>query len=96
MDHLPNVRDTVPRAEADTPKARASGKHAVSPMGLTAEVERATAGAIQPPPQRAEGASESGEGWLVPADTAAMPLPPPPPPPRTRDAVRKLSLPHSR
>ena len=85
-----------PGAEADTPEAQASGKRAVSPMGSTAEVEQATAGAIQPPPQRDEGASELGEGRPVPADTAAVPLPPPPPPSRTRDAVRKLLLPRSR
>ena len=118
LDHLLDVRETVPRAsasgltspgggegalglaiarlgaEANTPEARALGKRAVSPMGSTAEVERATAGAIQPPLQRAEGASESGEGRPVPADTAAVPLPPPLP--RTRDAVRKLLLPRSR
>ena len=78
------------------PEARASRKYIVSPMGSMAEVERATAGATQPPPQRAEGASESGEGRSVPADTEAVPLPPPPPLPRTRDAVRKLLLPRSR
>ena len=39
-----------PGAEADTPETRASGKRAVSPMGSMAEVERAMAGAIQPPP----------------------------------------------
>ena len=74
LDHLPDVRETVPgasasglmspgggegasglaiarpRAEANTPEARASGKRAVSLMGSTAEVERATVGAIQPPP----------------------------------------------
>ena len=70
---------TRPRAEADTPKAWALGKRAVSPMGSTAEVERATAGATQPPPQRVDGASESGEGRPVPADTGAVPPPPPPP-----------------
>ena len=96
MDHLPNVRDTVPRAEADTPKARALGKRAVSTMGSTVEVELAMAGVIQLPPHRAEGASESSEGRPVPADTVAVPLPPPPPPLRTRDAVRKLLLPRSR
>ncbi|XP_066354540.1 uncharacterized protein [Miscanthus floridulus] len=35
---------THPGAEADTPETRALGKHAVSPMGLMAEVERAMAG----------------------------------------------------
>ena len=87
MDHLPDVRETVPgasasglmspggggegasglaiarpRAEADMPEARASGKRAVSPRDPMAEVEQATAGAIQPPSQRAEEALESGEG----------------------------------
>jgi len=38
------------RAEADTPEARVFAKRAVNPMGSTAEVERAMAGAIQPPP----------------------------------------------
>ena len=75
MDHLPDVRETVPgalasglmspggggegasglaiahpRAEADTPEAWASGKRAISPMGSTVKVERATAGVTQPPP----------------------------------------------
>ncbi|XP_066311074.1 uncharacterized protein [Miscanthus floridulus] len=61
-------------------------------MGLTAEVERVTAGATQPPPQRAKGVLESSEGRPVPADTGAVPLPPPPLS-RTRDAVWKLLLP---
>ncbi|XP_066323787.1 uncharacterized protein [Miscanthus floridulus] len=116
LDHLPDVRETVPRAlasgpaslggggegasrlaiarpeaEADTPETRALGKRAVSPMGSTAEVERATTGATQPPPQRVEGASESGEGRPVPVDTGAVP----PPLSRTRDVVRKLLCPHS-
>ena len=75
LDHLPDVRETTPRAsasgltspggggegasglaiarpgaEADTPEARVFAKRAVNPMGSTAEVERATAGAIQLPP----------------------------------------------
>ena len=39
-----------PVSEADAPEARALGKHAVSPVGSTAEVEQAVAGATQPPP----------------------------------------------
>ncbi|XP_066316692.1 uncharacterized protein [Miscanthus floridulus] len=84
-----------PKAEADTPETRASRKRAVSPMGSTVEVERATAGATQPPPQRTERALESNEGRPVPVDIGVVPLPPPPPLPRTRDAVWKLLLPHS-
>ena len=36
-----------PRAEADTPEAQALGKRAVSPVGSTAKVEQAVAGATQ-------------------------------------------------
>ena len=68
-----------PRSEADAPEARALGKRAVSPMGSTAEVEQAAAGATQPPPPRVEGALESGEGRLAPADIGAVPPSPPPP-----------------
>ena len=39
-----------PGAEADTPETWALGKCAVSPLGSTAEVEWATAGATQQPP----------------------------------------------
>ena len=39
-----------PRAKADTPESRASGKRAISPMGSTTEVERVMAGVTQPPP----------------------------------------------
>ena len=39
-----------PRAKADTPETRASGKRAISPMGSMVEVEWATAGTTQPPP----------------------------------------------
>ena len=39
-----------PRAEADTPEARALGKRAVSLVGLTAEVGQAKSGATQPSP----------------------------------------------
>ncbi|XP_066334086.1 uncharacterized protein [Miscanthus floridulus] len=77
-----------PGAEADMPETRVSGKCAVSPMGSTAEVERATAGAAQLPSQRAEGASESDEGRPVPADTAAVPLPPATPASHRRDEGR--------
>ncbi|XP_066375265.1 uncharacterized protein [Miscanthus floridulus] len=62
-------------------------------MGLMAEVERATAGVTQPPPQRNEGAPEYIEGRPVLVDTEAVPLPPPPPLPRTRDAVQKAEAP---
>ncbi|XP_066392786.1 uncharacterized protein [Miscanthus floridulus] len=85
---------TRPRAKANTPKARALGKCAVSPVGSTAEVEQAAARAMQPPLQRVKGASESSEGWPAPADMGAMPSPLPPPLQRTRDAVRKLLCPH--
>ena len=85
-----------PGAEADTPEARVSEERAVSPMGSTVEVERALAGATQPPPQRVEGELEPGEGRPVPADTGVVPPPPPPPLRRTRDAVRKLLCPYSR
>ncbi|XP_066361032.1 uncharacterized protein [Miscanthus floridulus] len=120
LDHLPDVRETAPRASvselassrgggegasglaiarlgagADTPETQASGKRAVSLMGSMAEVERATAGATQPTPQRAEEALKLGEGRLVPADTGVVPPLPPPPLLRMRDAVRKLLCPRS-
>ncbi|XP_066342056.1 uncharacterized protein [Miscanthus floridulus] len=92
----PGLAIARPRAEANTPETRASAKRAVSPMGSMAEVERAMAGVIQLPPQGVEGALESGEGRPVPAGTEVVPLllPLPPPLPRTRDAVKKLLLPH--
>jgi hypothetical protein len=121
LDHLPDIRETMPgasasgpaslggggegalglaiarpRAEADVPETRVSRKHAVSPVGLMVEVERATARAAQPPSQRAEEALESAEGRPVPTDTGAVPPPPPPPLSRTRDVVRKLLCPRSR
>jgi len=68
-----------PEAEADTPEAQALGKHVVSPVGSTAEVERVAAGATQLPPQRTEGASGSIEDQPVPMNMEAVPLPPPPP-----------------
>ena len=70
---------TRPRAEADTPEARALGKHTVSSVGSTAEVEQVAAGATQLPPQRTEGVPESGEGQLALTDMEVMPplLPPP-------------------
>ena len=43
----PGLAIARPGAEADTPEARALGKRAVSPMGSTAEVEQAMAGATQ-------------------------------------------------
>ena len=85
-----------PRAEANTPKTRALGKHAVNPMGSMTEVEWATAGVTQPPLQRVEEELEPGEGQPVPADMGVVPPPSPPPLSRTRDAVWKLLCPHSR
>ena len=41
---------TRPKAEANTPEARALGKRAISPVGSTTEVEQAAVGATQPPP----------------------------------------------
>ena len=84
-----------PGAKANTPEARPLGKRAVSPVGSTAEVEQAVAGATQLPPQRVEGAPESGEGRPAPADTEAMP-PLPPPSLLRRDAVPKRLCPRSR
>ena len=71
-----------PVAEADTPETRALGKHAVSPLGSTAEVEQAAAG---PAPPRVERAPESGEGRPASADMGAVP----PPPLQRRDAMKK-------
>ena len=85
-----------PGAEADTPEARALGKRAISLRDLMAEMERATAGAIQPHPQRDEGASESSEGWPAPTNTEVVPPPPPPLLQRTRGAVPKRLCPRSR
>ena len=85
-----------PGAEADTPKARALGKRAVSSVGSTVEVEQAAAGVTQPPPQRVEGAPEFSEGRPAPVDTEAVPPPPPPPLQRRRDAVPKQLYPRSR
>ena len=61
-ENAPGPAIAHPGSEADTPKARALGKRAVSPVGSTVEVEQAMAGAMQPPPQRVEGAPESGTG----------------------------------
>ncbi|XP_066361355.1 uncharacterized protein [Miscanthus floridulus] len=95
-----------PRAEADAPEAWALGKHAVCPVGSMAEVEQAAAGAAEPPPQRVEGASESGEGRPASVDMEVVPLPPPPPllrrtmeeatqqPPRKRQAEVPALAPH--
>ena len=83
-----------PGFEVDTPEARALGKRAVSPVGSTAEVEQAVAGATQPSPQRVEGALESGRDRPALADTEAVPLPPPPPLLR-RTAVPKRLHPRS-
>ncbi|XP_066354642.1 uncharacterized protein [Miscanthus floridulus] len=75
-------------AEADALEARALGKHAVSPVGSSVEVEQAAAGATQPPPWRVEGALESSEGRSALAAMEAMP----PPLKRTRDAIRKRQV----
>ena len=82
-------------AEADTPKERALGKRAVSPVGSAAAVEQVAAGATQLPLQRTEGAPGSVEDQPVPMDTEAMPLPPPPPL-QTRVTVPKRLQPRSR
>ena len=83
------------RAEANTPKARALGKRAVSPVGSAVAAEQVAAEATQLPPQRTEGAPGSVEDQPVPMDMEAMPLPPPPPL-QTRVAVAKRLLPCSR
>ena len=83
------------RAEADTPKARALGKHAISPVGSAAAVEQVAVRATQLPPQRTEGAPGSVEDQPAPMDTEPMPLPPPPPL-WTRVAVAKRLPPRSR
>ena len=84
-----------PEAEANMPEARALGKRAVSPVGSTAEVEQAAAGATQLPPQRVEGAPESDEGRLASVDAGAVP-PPLPPPLQRSVAVPKRLQPRSR
>ena len=78
-DGAPGSAIAHPASEADTPEVRALGKRAVGPVGSSAVVEQAAVGAMQLPPQRTEGAPESGEGRPAPADTEAVPLPPPPP-----------------
>ncbi|XP_066374525.1 fruit protein pKIWI501-like [Miscanthus floridulus] len=77
------------------PEARALGKRVVSLVGSTAKVEQVAVGAMQPLPQRVEGAPESGEDRPTPMDTGAVPPPPPSPLQRTRDVVRKRLCPHS-
>ncbi|XP_066358222.1 uncharacterized protein [Miscanthus floridulus] len=84
-----------PGAEANTLETRVLGKHAINPLGSMAEVERVTMGVTPQPPQRVEGASESGAGWPAPANTGAVPPPLPPLLQRMRDVVRKLLCPHS-
>jgi hypothetical protein len=83
------------RAEADTPRVRALGKRAVSPVGSTVMVEQVAAEATQPPPQRTDGVPGSFEDRPAPMDMEAMPLPPPPPL-QTRVAVAKRLPPRSR
>ena len=82
-------------AEADTPKARALGKHVVSPVSSAAAAEQVAVEVTPPPPQRTEGASGSAEDRPAPMDTEATPLPPPLPL-RTRFAVAKRLPPCSR
>ncbi|XP_066375235.1 uncharacterized protein [Miscanthus floridulus] len=65
-----------------------SEERAVSPMGSTVEVERATVGATPLSPRRVEEVLGSGGGQLAPVDTEAVLLSPPPPLQR-RDAVKK-------
>ena len=77
------------------PEARALGKRAVSPMGSTVEVERATVGATPLSPRRVEEVPGFGGGQLAPMDTEATLLPPPPPLQR-RLAVSKRLHPRSR
>ena len=84
-----------PGSEVVTPEARALGKHAVSPVGSTVEVEQVVAGATQLPPQKIEGALGFGGDRPAPADTEAVPLSPPPPLLR-RVAVPKRLHPRSR
>ena len=80
--------------EADTPEARALGKHAVSPVGSAAVVEQVAVEATPPPPQRTEGAPGFIEDRPAPMDTEATPLSPPPPL-RTRFAMVKRLPPRS-
>ena len=47
-----DLGSAVVRSEADTPEARVLGKHAVSPVGSAAVVERVAAEATPPPPLR--------------------------------------------
>ena len=85
-----------PGAEADTPEARALRKRVVSPRDPMAEMEQSMVGAIQPHPQRDEGASESSEGRPAPTNTEVVPPPPPPPLQRARGTVPKRLCPCSR
>ncbi|XP_066385530.1 uncharacterized protein [Miscanthus floridulus] len=77
-------------AEADTPKARALGKRAISPMGSATVVERVVVETTPPPPERTEGAPGSIEDRPTPMDMEATPLPL-----RTRFAVAKRLPPRS-
>ena len=92
---VPGSAIARPRAEADTPEARALGKRAVSLVGSAAAVEQVAAGAMQLPPQRTEGASRSVEDQPAPMNTAVVPLSPPLPA-QTRVAVPKRLQPRSR
>ena len=82
-------------AEADTPGARALGKHAVSPVGSAAVVEQVAVEVTQLLPQKTEGAPGPVADQPTPMDTEALPLPPPPPL-RTRIVVAKRLPPRSR
>ncbi|XP_066324140.1 predicted GPI-anchored protein 58 [Miscanthus floridulus] len=82
-------------AEANTPKVRALGKRAVSPVGSAAAAEQVAVEATPPPSQRTEGAPGSAEDRLAPMDTDATPLPPPPPL-RMRFVVAKQGPPRSK
>ncbi|XP_066311642.1 molybdopterin synthase catalytic subunit-like [Miscanthus floridulus] len=82
-------------AKADTPEARVSEERAVSPMGSTVEVERATVGPTPSSPRRVEEVPGFGGGQLAPVDLEATLLPPPAPLQR-RLVVSKRLHPHSR
>ena len=92
---VPGPAAARPGAEADTPEARVSEERAVSPIGSTVEVERATVGATPLSPRRVEEVLGPGGGQLAPMDAEAVLLPPPQPLQR-RVAVSKRLHPRSR
>ena len=59
-------------AEADTPKERALGKRAVSPVGSTAAVVQVAVELTQLLPQSTEGAPGSIEDRSAPTDTTVV------------------------